>query len=497
MLWVQIVAIFLGVIMLAAISYVTLSIESSPFEGMRKYINPVLAWGWLLAALLANMIWALPQYALAYAAITENLIPGVIANTDSNQTKFVLSFLIFALICGINVAYSGRRGARVYEGILKILVGVIVLAFIGVVVRLTAEGALPWKDIFLGFIPNINHLTQPAGEFNNVLTAIPNETVRGYWTVQIIDTQRSIMIAAAASAVGINMTFLMPFILLGRKWNRSFRGFAICDLCIALIIPFVLVTGCIVIAAASQFHTKTWEGVSFAESGTPTLVEGYSESTFEDLQKALATRTEVYPEIPSGIEEARIASMLLPRTNRELAASLQGLFGSSVMSQKVFGLGVLAMALTTISILMLVTEFALKEAFRNTRISEAHKFGMILAATGVLWPVLWSGSSKAYLAITVGTFGYSLLPLALFSFIFMMNSKRLLGDQMPRGRSRVIWNTLMGIALVVSGSASIWTAWHVDLFGFPIGKIFILVLMTAIVSGHLRLHSKLNKQDNL
>ena len=48
-LWVQAVAIILGAIMLAAISYVTLSTGESAFQSMRTRINPVLAWGWILA----------------------------------------------------------------------------------------------------------------------------------------------------------------------------------------------------------------------------------------------------------------------------------------------------------------------------------------------------------------------------------------------------------------------------------------------------------------
>ena len=64
-LWVQLLAMILGVIMLCAISYITLSTGRSPFEAMRNEINPVLAWGWLIATLLANLVWALPQYSLA------------------------------------------------------------------------------------------------------------------------------------------------------------------------------------------------------------------------------------------------------------------------------------------------------------------------------------------------------------------------------------------------------------------------------------------------
>ena len=42
MLWVQLVAIVIGVVMLSAISYVTLSSGERPYAAMNKHINPVL-----------------------------------------------------------------------------------------------------------------------------------------------------------------------------------------------------------------------------------------------------------------------------------------------------------------------------------------------------------------------------------------------------------------------------------------------------------------------
>jgi hypothetical protein len=68
--------------------------------------------------------------------------------------------------------------------------------------------------------------------------------------------QRDVMIAAAATAVGINMTFFMPFVLLNRKWGREHRGLAKFDLWTALLIPYVVATSCVVIAAGSQFNGK-------------------------------------------------------------------------------------------------------------------------------------------------------------------------------------------------------------------------------------------------
>jgi len=45
MMWLQPVAMILGVVMLSAISYVTLSTGERPFYTIKTRISPVLAWG--------------------------------------------------------------------------------------------------------------------------------------------------------------------------------------------------------------------------------------------------------------------------------------------------------------------------------------------------------------------------------------------------------------------------------------------------------------------
>ena len=62
LLWLQPVAIILGVIMLCAISHVTLSTGQSPFVSINREINPVLGWGWAVATIMANIVWCLPQF---------------------------------------------------------------------------------------------------------------------------------------------------------------------------------------------------------------------------------------------------------------------------------------------------------------------------------------------------------------------------------------------------------------------------------------------------
>lgn len=76
LLWLQPLAILLGVIMLCAISHVTLSTGQSPFVSIKNEINPVLAWGWAIATIMANIVWCLPQFSLGTAAVTQNLFPG-------------------------------------------------------------------------------------------------------------------------------------------------------------------------------------------------------------------------------------------------------------------------------------------------------------------------------------------------------------------------------------------------------------------------------------
>ena len=49
MLWLQLMAIVMGVVMLSAISYVTLSTGRRPFGMINEHINPALGWSWLMA----------------------------------------------------------------------------------------------------------------------------------------------------------------------------------------------------------------------------------------------------------------------------------------------------------------------------------------------------------------------------------------------------------------------------------------------------------------
>ncbi|NIP27471.1 MAG: hypothetical protein GWN67_17355, partial [Phycisphaerae bacterium] len=64
----------------------------------------------------------------------------------------------------------------------------------------------------------------------------------------------------------------LPYSMLRKGWDKYFRGLAIFDLSTGLFIPFILATGFVIIASASQFHTTPAPGfVPDVEGGVITV----------------------------------------------------------------------------------------------------------------------------------------------------------------------------------------------------------------------------------
>jgi Mn2+/Fe2+ NRAMP family transporter len=489
-LWVQLLAMILGVVMLCAISYVTLSTGRSPFEAMRTEVNPVLAWGWLIATLLANLVWALPQYSLAYGAVSQNLFPEVFADGGTGA-KFLVSGLIFIVVTAITLCY-GRDGVgiKIYEWVLKGIVAGIVLCFMGVVLKISSSSADFNLLIALrGFIPDLSILTEPGDVFLPLLKEIDNAGVREFWSEKIVNIQRERMVGAAATAVGINMTFLLPYSMLSKKWGREHRGLAIFDLSTGMVIPYVLAVSCVVLASAYMFHGQPYDGLLVEEDGQVRLVEDSAGA--RDFDKLIAGRKGADPEFSElevGQAETRLAAMLVPRTTGNFANSLSALSGEGSVSQFIFGLGVLAMALSTISILCLISGFVFCEALGVAHGGSVHKAGILTGLFGVFWPVFWDGGSKAYLAVVTSTFGYILFPIACLGFFLMMNSSRLLKEDLPKGGQRLLWNFLLGTSLLITGLAAGHTATTKTLpnSDFPIGTVGLCAFIALIIWGHFR-----------
>ena len=470
LLWLQPLMMIFGVLMLSVIGYVTLSTGEKPFRAINKHINPVLGWGWLIAAMLANLVWAMPQFGLGTAAIQQNF--GIL---DSDNGKYICALLLFVIGAAVVWSYdSGNKGVKVFEIILKIMVGVVVLSFFGVVIVMSGE--LEWGAIFAGFIPNFSLLFEPASKFTGIIAESGDPD---YWKDIILGSQRDRMVTAAATAVGINMTFLLPYSMLRKGWGRAHRGLATFDLSLGLFLPFFLATTCVVIASASQFHGKYDEGLLDPTKKTALTekLQGAYDKNLSGIQKQLGEGKE-----PNLIDR-QLAAMLVSRDAFQLAGSLENLTDNKTVSQTVFGIGVLGMAISTIIILMLINGFTVTEMLGAEIGGMKHRIGSILpgvsGALGFLF--LWSNAeAKFWLAVPTSVFGMVLLPIAYITFFLMINSRSLMGDALPQGNKRIVLNIAMLVALVAATIGAGWSIWSkVQWTGVTVVGLFILAAVFA------------------
>lgn len=472
MLWIQVVAILIGVIMLSAIAHVTLSTRLRPYQAINQYVNPVLGVGWITATILANMIWIMPQFSLCFDALNNNLLTERIDDTQATQIWVSAAIGVVALIA---VVMSFKPGwmSRLFDLALKIIVGMIVVCFVWSIVYLTQQNELDWSTIWRGFIPNFGHWNTPAPEIAVLLGELP-EQWREFWQTEIIDRQQSIIIGSAATAVGINMTFLLPYSMIARGWDKPFRGLARFDLITAMAIPFMIVTSCIVLASANSFHAQADE--DFLSSDVQQIQESgmfkgsldflekrfLGESGDDSLKEFRINDNDLADEIKAkqaakqqrlaefavtlSSAERKVAATLVKPNTSQLAKSLEPVLGER--AGLVFGLGAFAMGFSTIIILMLINGYAVAEVLGGYNNIGFRTLGALLACVvGFCWIWIWQGESKTWVIIVASTFGAILLPIAYLAFFMLMNSRRLLGDEKPTGVRMGIWNFLMLIGV--------------------------------------------------
>jgi len=500
LLWIQPLAMVLGIIMLSSIGYVTLSTGKRPFQAINEHVNPVLGWGWALATLMANIVLCMPQFSLANGVLQQNLLPEVLGKQfvfDPFWDKVAISGIILLLTIAIAWSYSSKGlGIKLFELLLKLVVEMIVVCFLGVVFAL--RDSLDWGQIFWGFLPDPRRIFEPSAAFQPFIDAISPKHQQ-FWTTQILNSQRDKLIAAAATAVGINMTFLFPYSLLKRGWTSEFRGLVAFDLATGMFIPFLLATSCVVIASASQFHAMPVVGLvepaqneageaivpsgkelaNFRRNMMPRLKAEIGAEQFDALTKdkdALNARIDQLPK-----EERILGAMLVERDAGALATTIEPLVGKRV-ANLAFGVGVLGMAISTIIMLMTISGFAICEMLNIKSEGWPFRISCLAAAVGALGPFFWSKAAFA-LAVPTSVFGLILLPVAYLTFFLLMNQKKLLGEYLPRGRNRVLWNVLMALSAGIAAYASISMVWIKSGYGgvTAIGLFFGLALAVQLM----------------
>ncbi len=389
LLWVQPVAMLIGCVMLFALSHQTLSTGEKPFDAMRRHVHPALAWLWAIAALASSIIWGFSHYPLSAGMLEEvvAVATGFSLQDSGGSGREAYLFALAVVVWGL-CAYTawhygkGGRAVTLFETAIKFLSGMIILAFAWVVIRASAGGQVDWGAVIAGYVPG--RLPQDAAGVTTVM-------------------------AALGTAVGINMTFVYGYTLLDRGWGRAHRELSRYDIVMGLVLPYVLVTGLISIAAAGAFH------------GSDMSVQG-------KLSPAQAGAL---------FEQAGMG----PVTGR-----------------LVFALGVLGMAIGSLVMHMLCCGAAAGAMFDLKPHSTAYKLALLLPTPAVLGVFLWS-SMGAYVILPTSAICGFLLPIAYLGWLFLNNSESYLGDDRPTGRRAVLYNAAMLLCIAtVLASVSYSTA---------------------------------------
>ena len=169
-LWVQPIAMIIGCIMLFALSHQTLNTQASPFESMKKHVNAPLAWGWAIAAFASSIIWGFAHYPLSAAMIEEIITVSTGFSIAPEQTTLRDFYLLFlAILVWSGCAYtawkygdsnndqagkSKMNSVAIFETGIKLLSGLVIIAFAWVVISASLNGKIDWSAVMAGYIPS-------------------------------------------------------------------------------------------------------------------------------------------------------------------------------------------------------------------------------------------------------------------------------------------------------------------------------------------------------
>jgi Mn2+/Fe2+ NRAMP family transporter len=222
LLWVQPVAMFLGLVMFSAIGHQVLATQARPYDAFRKKLHPVLAAAWGAVVLLASIIWQFPQYALA-TSVSRDIFN--LAGLAVPRAPIALALLVAGTALCWSYGQGSRRAVRLFERVLKYLVLLMSVFFLLVVVRTGVDLRALVKGLFGFHVPHDRE-------------------------------GLTIVLGALGAAVGVNMTFLYPYTLLARGWGREHRGLKNFDLAVTMFAPFVLTTSLVIVACANTLHVQ-------------------------------------------------------------------------------------------------------------------------------------------------------------------------------------------------------------------------------------------------
>ena len=373
LLWVAPLGMFLGLLVMAAVAWQTLSTGKDPYDALKEHVHPVFAWAFAWGGLISSIIWQFAQYALAAAMLS--LLLGI--------EPWLAGLVAMAWCIPIGLLYGqGGRLVRSYELLLTGMVWFIILCMLVVVIR----SGLPKPGAFIaGFsttVPDDWNGVNALGEPTSISSTV-------------------VIVSGLAAAVGANMLFVYPYTLLRKGWDRGDRDVALLDLLLGMFLPFTIAVSLMVAASASVFY--------------------YGDAPF-------------------------VGSKITPRAAAEIFAE-PGRLGETV-GLWIFGLGILSMALSSITMQMLASGFAGVKLFGFKKQSTGHKLFTLLPAVGVLGAIWW-GKMAAWVPVPTNIICGIFLPVSYLGFLILNLRKDYLGKDRPGVTTSAMWSIGMLLAVVL------------------------------------------------
>lgn len=321
LLWVQPLGMFLGYFVLAAIAKQTCWSGERPYLTFWNRLHPTLAILWAIGALVATMIWHVPQYSIAADGLRE-LAAEINVDLRNPVGSALAGALLLAAACAVVRMYHvGADGVRHFETAVKILVWTVVGAF-GIVVLTTG---VQWNRLLLGItgIAFVQDLLNGTGP--------PTEA----WKP---------IVGGLSAVTGINMFFLYPYMLLDRGWGKKHKELAYFDLIMGLALPFLLATTLMVLAVANTLGPA----------------EGQTGVILKDIRAIVPVLAPTFGDVLGGEENGRAFAVLL------------------------IGVGMVAVGFSTIITHMLSVGFIACELFGLGKSSKAKWWFSVMPGVGVV-----------------------------------------------------------------------------------------------------------------
>ena len=417
LLWVQPIAMFLGIMMFMALSNIVLTVRERPYWSFmgeaRKIWGPlvVLVFFWAFGSVMASVIWHFPQYGLAAGAVrsivqgfvpdAELQVPVYVQDAEGNAVQAGTHFTHFGyfvsfaagltiLLINLMVVFNYGRGGigiKVYEWFMRGIIALVFLTFMLVVAMNVHK--IDWIEMLKGFIGwyGIPYHEDPM-EYAKTLTLV---------------------LGMVGASVGINMTFMYPYSQLKKGWGPEHKTLAKWDLGLTMFIPFVIITSLVMVG-------MTISGVY----------------TGDDI-------------VNMGISPIAAAS------------ALQSDFISQRVATIIFCGGLIGMACGAIAAHMTCCGFVLQEMFGMEPSTWRFRLFAMTPSIGIFGVVF---QLPLWFPVAASAICFTMLPVAYLIFLILNNRRSYIGDAVGKGAKRVVFNTLLVLALlmaVIGASAQIKT----------------------------------------